>query len=1114
MKAFSLRSPLLWATLVAATIGCIIFSALYFPRAIPLVALDIKIDRQQALESAKQIAHQHHLGPLDYHQAVEFKIDQLPKVYMEYDCGFQAYTKVLENHLYEPYTWQVRHFKEFDTHETTLIFTPQGTLYGFKEKLSEDAPGAQLSSEKARHLAETIATEQWHFSLENYALIETAQEKKPNGRIDHLFIYERSDQKIGDAHYRIRLTLSGDKLTEFTHLVKVPDEFVRRYTQIRSANDSLASVATIIMMVVYLLGGCVLGTLFLARRKAIIWWPAFWWALIIAVLHFAYTINDLPIEWMKYDTALPYNSFLFSYLLKKFSEGLTTFFTVLLVFIAAEGLTRLAFGNQIRFWSLWNPRVASSIPVLGRTILGYLMVASDIAISIAIYCIARSYFGWWNPSDTLIDPNILASYAPWLSSIAQSLQAGFQEECLFRAVPLAGAALIGQRFGNQRLWIVAAFIFQAFVFGAAHANYAAQPFYARLVELILPSFLFAAAYLAFGLLTSIIAHFIIDVFWIGLPLFMSHASGAWIDKGIVIILALFPLFIVLRARYKMGAWSEIHTNDLNKTWRPPAQEQEITQHNHVKQQHIPFTNRWLITGIIGGCTGLLLWVCFTRFTQEGNPLAISRNAAIECGYDTLKSRGINLDHTWTPLAAIYSSFDRVTEDQMQHRFIRQSGKKLYDSLLGSYLTPAHWIVRMVKFNGSVVERAQEYKIHIADNGTVLRIEHTLPETQEGAQLSEREAYSVAETALKSIYHSRVQDLKEIAAVPQKLPSRTDWSFTFVDPQYPLSKGQERVTVEIAGDEVVDINRTIHVPEQWERTERNIITQASIGSTACTLFMYLLLIILTFIVLTGISRQKLSIKTSFLVCSVITIFLLINTINLFADTIANFNTMQPYYNQLFKAIGTTIIQLILKIALFGSIAVLVTSWKTSTALPKSWATIITGLNCGLFVSGALALLYYFDPIIKPEWAQYAALGAYLPTLAVITIYTLKWILLTLALLLLFAAIDQLNFHGKEHAFSSSLLMLITGIILIGSYSTDSILFWLIAGSITGLVLLLIYYWIIRYDHSLIPLATGSYILTVLAQQGAFCAFPAIIPGAIMATVIIGSLSLGWFYLLNK
>ena len=61
------------------------------------------------------------------------------------------------------------------------------------------------------------------------------------------------------------------------------------------------------------------------------------------------------------------------------------------------------------------------------------------------------WLGWWQPSESLTDPNILGSVIPALMPIAVSLQAGFTEECVFRAIPLSLAALVGQRFLRRLL---------------------------------------------------------------------------------------------------------------------------------------------------------------------------------------------------------------------------------------------------------------------------------------------------------------------------------------------------------------------------------------------------------------------------------------------------------------------------------------------------------------------------------------------------------------------------------------------------------------------------------------------------------------------------------------
>ena len=117
------------------------------------------------------------------------------------------------------------------------------------------------------------------------------------------------------------------------------------------------------------------------------------------------------------------------------------------------------------------PGPGSSTAILGRTAGGYLLVAIFFAYDVLLYLVTTKTLGWWSPSEALLHPDVLATYAPWLSAIGNSFQAGFWEESLFRAVPIAGAALIGDRFGNRQLFIVLAFIVQAIIFGAGHAPY-------------------------------------------------------------------------------------------------------------------------------------------------------------------------------------------------------------------------------------------------------------------------------------------------------------------------------------------------------------------------------------------------------------------------------------------------------------------------------------------------------------------------------------------------------------------------------------------------------------------------------------------------------------------
>ena len=83
----------------------------------------------------------------------------------------------------------------------------------------------------------TARRTRWNVDLSKFALVEQGQERRPSGRVDHTFTYERASESLGEGRYRLRLVVSGDRLTEVTHFIKIPEAFTRRYASMRSANE-------------------------------------------------------------------------------------------------------------------------------------------------------------------------------------------------------------------------------------------------------------------------------------------------------------------------------------------------------------------------------------------------------------------------------------------------------------------------------------------------------------------------------------------------------------------------------------------------------------------------------------------------------------------------------------------------------------------------------------------------------------------------------------------------------------------------------------------------------------------------------------------------------------
>src|SRR5258708_21561392 len=147
---------------------------------------------------------------------------------------------MLRQHLYEAYLWRVRHFKDGETNGSTIRFTPDGRPYGFVERLKEDAPGPALDAAAARRIAEEGAT-RWNVDLAKFSLAEAGQERRPSGRVDHTFTYERSDATLKGGRYRLRLGAARGPPTRATPLTRVPAGLPPPFPRMRAGDAPTAA---------------------------------------------------------------------------------------------------------------------------------------------------------------------------------------------------------------------------------------------------------------------------------------------------------------------------------------------------------------------------------------------------------------------------------------------------------------------------------------------------------------------------------------------------------------------------------------------------------------------------------------------------------------------------------------------------------------------------------------------------------------------------------------------------------------------------------------------------------------------------------------------------------
>ena len=1104
-----MKRPAIWLLFVGVALIAGVLAYRYFPKAFSIVALEITMDRERALEDARGLMARDGLGPAGFRQAASFALDSDAQTFVELEGGGKdAFTRMLRDGLYSAYTWRVRHFKEGETNETLIRFTPSGQPYGFHERLKEDAPGAALDASAARRIAEEGAS-RWAVDLKAFAMVEQGQERRAGGRIDHTFTYERSAPTLNEGRYRLRLVTSGDRLTEVAHFVKVPEAFTRRYENMRSANEAIGVGAIVSMTLLYIVGGIGIGLFFMLRRRGVIWRPAAVWGGIVGLLQALALLNSWPLLWMSYDTAVPRSTFIAQQLALAAALfiGMSAFLA--LSFMAAESLTRRAFGSHPQLWRVWG-RPGSSTAILGRTAAGYLLVPIFIAYEVGLYMFADRVLGWWTPSEALLHPDVLANYLPWLTAIANSLQAGFWEEALFRAIPLAGAALIGERFGHRRLFIGIAFVLQAVIFGAGHAPYPTLPSYARPVELMIPSFMFGFLYLRFGLLPAVVLHYAFDAVLFALPIFVSDAPGIRIQQIIVVVMILLPLAIVFWRRARAGEWTTIAPDDLNAAWTPPAVAEPIVE-PEIRTYHAIgglVKKAWLLAGAAGAV------VCgFAAFSGErSRTLPIDRHDAARIARQALEQRSVKLDANWRTLPVPDSG------QNAPHQFVSETaGEERRRQLLGTYLPLPFWRVRVATFEGDVAERAEEWTVTVRHTGEVGRVRHVLPEHRPGASLDEEAARRLAHAALAERLglHAARGDLKEVSAKPSRRAARTDWEFAFVDRTVPsLPQGELRVHVDIAGDEVAGTGRLVHVPEEWTRQRRGAQTRAFIlGILSSVLFGGIALAAAITAVVSWSRRRY----APWLFVAGAALMLVISVAagaNGWPMLLTELSTAQPLQLQIIAVISLGLVGLTIAAVLVGlALGALPHRIATGATLPDSDAWRLA-IAAGLFGAAVSAVAEWLRAPIWASGADVAALGTVVPILTV-AMEPVPALLMRMAVAItLIAGVDRMTAGWTRRRILGTVVLLVFGFLAAGVPQGAGVTGWLAAAALMGSALLVTYVTLLRADMTMMPLALGTAAAAGALISGARPAFAGALPGSIIGAALAAVVGWWWFRALRR
>lgn len=1096
------NSAIFWIFFASCSVIAGIASYYYFPRTFEFLDISVTASRHDVIAQAAKISQENKIGPNGYSATAYFTSNSHLQHYVELQAGGKkAWQEVIKEGLFYPYTWRVRHFKEGEIQEATFIFTPEGTPYGYIEHISEAQPGPELSSAKAREIAEKTITA-WGIDLTHYFVAEASEQKQPSGRIDHMFDYELSDRTLGEAYYRFCIKISGDKVTQLYHYIQVPEKFNRMYAQMRSINNTIYTAANACVALFYGLLGCIISLIALWIKRQVSILPAVLCAIIMASGQAALVLNDSPMYWANYNTAHSATGFMLNILFSACSTLLVWFTIYTLSFAAAESLTRRAFPNKLQFWKLFTAPLASTRQIWGQVWGAYLVIPFDLLFVLVFYTIGSKYFGFWSPSDSLIDPNIMSSYVPAFGSLMKSLSAGFWEECLFRAVPIAGCAILGEKIGNKKVGIILGFILQILIFGAAHANYPGQPSFVRIIELIIPSCMFGILYLRFGLLPGIISHTLYDTILFSLPIFACNAHGSFIQKFIVILCMFIPLLIIFFARMKTGILSYANSDysyaslDTSIIEVP---EKHIISAQFVK--NLDFSYNTKLTIIITSIVSALVGIYLISVQPDMPPLHITKQEAIIQTQKTVQDLMIKLPDYIKILPKPYTSlsqFDNITE-----KFILQTaGKDTYKQLLGSYIQVPHWIVRYASFEGNIEQRAEEYTISVDAVGNVIQVAHILPESTPGKLLEEQNARDLTLTYIQNYYNLNKNQIKEVSASSTKHPNRKDWLFIFQDLRYNLPQGETRIAVVISGGEVSNSYPFIFIPEQWTRKHQEQAQTASIiHQIQLALFACLFLL--------GIWYQRTNIllllhkKKVLIIFSTLYLVLIVSSIILDLPSImANAKTAQSLVGQLLIFLMNCSISVIGMVFLITVvIGYIYASPKTSYYLSHFYALLAT-LSAGIFYFGITKCILFSLHGNTISWPNMTSANSFIPIIGVIVSYCLQYIIQTTKM----GALTLL--WPRKGLLISLLVGIALGFALTSFTFSASPVIWILCALIQGIAMAVLMEGLLIHDISLVPYITAVPLLLQLGSMVIYPGYPGAHVSALIAIVVLIIASHGW------
>ena len=793
--------------LVVVGAACLWLGLHLYPSVFPEATIKFDVDRRASRQKAETVLRDQGFEITGYRHASSFVYGDTAKVFLERTLGLKAMDEAVAQTA-KIWSWSHRWFRPLQKEEFRIDIAPTGETVRIVHLLPEDAPGARLSEEDARRLAEeSLARLRPTGTGDLRYLGATASSLK--NRTDHCFTWEQEGIDWKGGRYRHTVTIQGDRLGGYAQFVHVPEDWIRDYQRLRSKNTTTGTVDQVFFLLTVV---AMLVVLFQKiRGRQLRWRFALAFGLVGAALGLLTAANGLPQDLYGYQTTESFGGFLAGRLVQALLSSLLIGVMIFVMAAAAESVYRSAYARKLSLPRTFTWQGLRTKEFFFSTLGGLVVTCFFLAYQCVFYRTASS-LGAWSPAEVPYD-ELLNSAFPWAFLLFIGFLPSVTEEFTFRAfsIPFFTKILRSR---------VVAVILAAFIWGFGHSTYPNQPFYIRGLEVGLAGILIGVLMLRFNILYALVWHYTVDSFYSGYLLLRSgnlyYVLTAAAAGGILVLPFVVALISYLRTRTFTDPEGLRHAAE-SPPPEPVATAPELSRIEgaaaEVRRELRPFTLRGAAAPILVTiAVFLLLFGLSSKFKEPELQVRSDREGALRAATLFLAERGVDPAGFRTAVA-----FRGAVGPDPARYVLAHAGLTGLAATWPGRLTAQAWDVRFFK----ALDPEELHVLVNAASGRISGYEHRIAERDSLATIPSVEAESLAARFLVSVGLTPAgMERKEAAdeARPKRTDRRFAWEAPAGDPRN-VAEARYRLQATVTGDRAAGFRARLRIPEEYERARQ-------------------------------------------------------------------------------------------------------------------------------------------------------------------------------------------------------------------------------------------------------------------------------------------------------